>query len=137
MYATIMKGSYGAPCKACGKVHSSACEAEAAHVEKANPHHGPDGKFTHAPGTPTGGKEPTPAKVSPVFGPKAKVTIQQAAAALAKQGFKMKHAGMGKNFKPNYELTDSKGNVTVMSSTDLLKGLTKKLDSGWKQSMGF
>lgn len=46
MYAKILKGSYSKPCKACGKVHASACEAEAEHVEKANPYHGPDGKFT-------------------------------------------------------------------------------------------
>lgn len=49
MYAKILKGSYATPCKACGEVHNSACEAEEKHVEKGNPNHGPDGRFVSKP----------------------------------------------------------------------------------------
>lgn len=62
MYAKILKGSYGKPCKKCGKVHTDAYAAEAEHVgkegelvEKANPYHGPGGRFTSKPGG-SGGK---------------------------------------------------------------------------------
>ena len=49
MYAKILKGSYGKPCEKCGKVHTDACAAEMAHVEKGNPNHGPDGRFVSKP----------------------------------------------------------------------------------------
>lgn len=69
MYAKILKGSYGNPCKKCGKVHTDACSAEMEHVgkegelvEKANPYHGPDGRFTSKPSS--GGKPKSKAQVA-------------------------------------------------------------------------
>lgn len=77
----------------------------------------------------------------PVFGPRTKVTIQSATAALEKQGYKLEHAGLTKDHRASYRVTDRNGNQKEYSASDLTKLLTGKvkkgLTTGWVESLGF
>lgn len=79
----------------------------------------PKAKSTSTPS----GKGPA---IKPAFSGKAKVTIQSAGEALAKQGLTLGKPTMGKDFKASYPVTDKNGNTTTMTAVELTKALTGK-----------
>lgn len=99
-------------------------------AKKANPYHSADGTFTTEQKA-KGGKAKEMSDPKPAFTARTKVTIQQATEALKKQGYKLEHAGMSKDHRAKYKVTDKDGNSKEYAASDLTKMLTgkaKKLD---------